>query len=70
MYAIREIADIKNNIINIHIPNDFPSDKAEIIILPLNNPNKNSKDKKLDLPDLISIVNNNYASAIILEERR
>lgn len=70
MYAIREIADVDNNIIKVQLPLDFPSKKAEIFIVPLDEMKIKSKTKKLILPELITIKKNNYASQIILEDRR
>jgi hypothetical protein len=70
MYAIREIADIENNTIQILMPSDFPSKKAEIIIFPINNEQKSLQKIKPELPELISIGKKDYASQIILEGRR
>jgi hypothetical protein len=70
MYAIREIADVDNNIIKVQLPLDFPSKKAEIFIVPFDEIKIKSKTKKLNLPELISITKQNYASQIILEDRR
>jgi hypothetical protein len=71
MFAVREIAEIKNNNINIQLPFDFPSKRVEVIIFPLieKKTKKNSK-KNIELPELISIERKDYASKIILEDRR
>ena len=70
MYAIKEIAEVENNMLQIQLPIDFPSKKVEIIILPFLPGNKSTDRKKAELPELITIEKENYASQIILEERR
>ena len=35
MQALRQIIDVKNHLLNIHLPNDFNADRVEVIILPL-----------------------------------
>ena len=70
MCAIREIAEINNNKINVYLPLDFPSDMAEIIIFPIENNLVDTIKSKPELPELISIEKNDYASKIILEERK
>jgi hypothetical protein len=63
MYAIREIADIENNLIKITLPEDFPSNKAEIIIFPVNVNQKKTKRRKPELPELVAIdKHDNYSS--------
>ncbi len=34
MYAVRQIKRIKNRMITIHLPDDFPGEQVEIILLP------------------------------------
>lgn len=35
MQALRQIIDVKNHMLSIHLPNDFNADRVEVIILPL-----------------------------------
>lgn len=35
MQALRQIVNVKDNSLNIILPNDFKADKVEVIILPL-----------------------------------
>lgn len=35
MQALRQILDVKNHSLNIHLPDDFNAKRVEIIILPL-----------------------------------
>ena len=35
MQAFRQIIDVKNHSLKIHLPNDFNANKVEVIILPL-----------------------------------
>ncbi len=35
MFAIKEVLDIQGGIVTIRLPNDFPSTRAEIIVLPV-----------------------------------
>lgn len=35
MQALRQILNVKNHSLKIHLPNDFNADKVEVIILPL-----------------------------------
>jgi hypothetical protein len=67
MIAIREIKSIENNKISIDIPLDFPSKDVEVIVLPII---KNSNNNTKKLPDLIDIDKSNYASEIVLRDRR
>lgn len=67
MIAIREIKSIENNKISIDIPLDFPSKDVEVIVLPIIKKSNNNTKK---LPDLIDIDKSNYASEIVLQDRR
>lgn len=52
MQALRQIIDIKNHSLNIHLPNDFNADKVEVIILPLE-----EKTQKRGIADLRGKLN-------------
>lgn len=67
MESLREIADVKNNQLQIVLPEDFPSNQAEVIIFPYHL--RNRINTRVELPELIKIEKENYASQIILEER-
>lgn len=69
MIAIREIKSIENNKISIDIPLDFPSKDVEVIVLPIINKSNDNKNTK-KLPDLIDIDKSNYASEVVLRDRR
>ncbi len=60
--------DVEDNVLKINLPKDFPSGKAEVIVLAVEELKR--KRKKFVLPELVEISKKNYASQIILEERR
>jgi len=35
MQAVRQIVDVKNQVLNINLPEDFKASKVEVIVLPL-----------------------------------
>lgn len=35
MFAIREVLNIQDGVVTIRLPGDFPSTKAEVIVLPV-----------------------------------
>jgi len=45
MQALRQIVNVKNNLLHIVLPTDFKADKVEIIVLPIKEENelKNSE---------------------------
>jgi len=40
MQALRQIVNVKDNLLHVVLPADFKADKVEIIVLPLNEQNK------------------------------
>ena len=45
MQALRQIVNVKDNLLHVVLPTDFKADKVEIIILPIEKQNKLSKLK-------------------------
>jgi len=45
MQALRQIVDVKDNLLHVVLPTDFKADKVEVIVLPVNEQNilKNSE---------------------------
>ena len=43
MFAIKEILDIQGGVVTIRVPNDFPSTRAEIIVLPVEESSKSTQ---------------------------
>ena len=46
MFAIKEVLDIHDGVVTIRLPDDFPSTRAEIIVLPIEEPSV-SKQRSL-----------------------
>lgn len=70
MYELREVQVIKKHSVSVRLPDNFPSDKAEIVITPYSNLELSKFENKHKLPDLIYISKIDYASQIILEDRQ
>lgn len=45
MEALRQIVNVKNHSLSIVLPNDFTAQKVEVIVLPIDEPKKQPKQK-------------------------
>jgi hypothetical protein len=53
MQAIRQILDVKSQLLNIYLPDDFDAKKVEVIILPM----EDQKAKKKSIMNLRGKIN-------------
>ena len=45
MEALRQIVSVKNHSLSIVLPNDFTAERVEVIVLPIDEPKKQPKQK-------------------------
>ena len=59
MQAVRQILDVKNQLLNIYLPDDFDATKVEVIILPMEEP-KAKKKSVMNLRGKINLTDAQY----------